>query len=51
MVGDGMTDYKVKELGGADYFAAYTGVVEREPVVKCADFILRDLRDLLEFIC
>lgn len=50
MVGDGMTDYLVKELGGADYFAAYTGVVKREVVCAKADFVLDDLRDLTKYI-
>lgn len=47
MVGDGMTDYQVKAHGGADYFAAYTGVAERQEVKDKADFVLDDLR-LLE---
>lgn len=51
MIGDGMTDYMVKDQGGADYFAAYTGVVERKAVCDKADFVLKDLRELTSFIC
>lgn len=50
VIGDGMTDYKVKELGGADYFAAYTGVVHRPAVVAKADFVLTNLGNLPEYI-
>lgn len=50
MVGDGMTDYMVKELGGADYFTAYTGVVRRESVCDRADFVINNLSDLSEII-
>lgn len=46
MVGDGMTDYQVKALGGADYFAAYIGVAERLGVVEKADFVLKNLLNL-----
>lgn len=50
MVGDGMTDYLVKELGGANYFVAYTGIVRREAVCKKADFVVNNLRDLPLYI-
>ena len=50
MVGDGMTDYKVRELGAADYFAAYIGVAHRPAVAQKADFVLQDLCALSGFI-
>jgi D-3-phosphoglycerate dehydrogenase len=50
MIGDGMTDYLVKEKGGADYFAAYTGIVNRPAVVERADFQLKSFGDLALFI-
>lgn len=50
MVGDGMTDYEVKQFGGAHYFAAYTGVVKRDAVCAKADFVLEDLSELLQHI-
>lgn len=50
MIGDGMTDYYVKENGGADFFAAYTGIVTREKVVQKADFVLKSFGDLREII-
>lgn len=50
MVGDGMTDYEVKQFGGAHHFAAYTGVVRRDAVCAKADFVIHDLHDLFEHI-
>jgi len=50
MVGDGMTDFQVKNLGVAEYFAAYTGVVCRNNVAKQADFVIDDLRQLVKFV-
>ena len=50
MVGDGMTDYEVKQFGGAHYFAAYTGVAQRDAVCAKADFVLSDLGDLFQHI-
>ena len=50
MVGDGMTDYQVKAEGGADYFAVYTGVVERKAVCQQADFVLSDIQNLAHLI-
>lgn len=50
MVGDGMTDYLVKELGGADYFIAYVGVVKREPVCRKADFVIKNMHELSSLI-
>lgn len=46
MVGDGMTDYLVKEQGGADYFFAYTGIVQREKVCQKADYVINNLNYL-----
>lgn len=48
MIGDGMTDAKVKLDGAADYFAAYTGVVRRPSVAKVADFEINSFSQLEE---
>jgi D-3-phosphoglycerate dehydrogenase len=37
VVGDGINDYRIKELGHADIFVAYTGHQRRENVVAMAD--------------
>ncbi|MDP6789468.1 MAG: HAD-IB family phosphatase [Candidatus Marinimicrobia bacterium] len=37
IVGDGMSDAELKLKGLADFFIAYTGHVEREPVIMHAD--------------
>lgn len=50
IIGDGMTDYLAKEGGGADFFAAYTGIVAREKVIEKADFVLESFADLKKFI-
>ena len=33
-IGDGWTDYQIKEVGLADYFIAFTEIVERSKVIK-----------------
>lgn len=50
MIGDGMTDYRVKELGAANYFAAYTGVALRKSVCEKADFVINNLTKLPDLI-
>lgn len=50
MIGDGMTDYLVKEYGGADYFVAYTGIVKRAKVCSKADVIIEDMNDIMSYI-
>jgi phosphoserine phosphatase len=47
-VGDGMTDC---EIGPAvDGFAAYTGFVRRASVIKQADYVIEDFRELKELV-
>jgi len=47
-VGDGATDVAMK--GVADAFAAFTGVVRREPVVRDADLEIASFDQLLETV-
>jgi phosphoserine phosphatase len=47
-VGDGATDVAMK--GVADTFAAFTGVVRREPVVRDADLEIASFDQLLEIV-
>ncbi len=44
MVGDGMTDLEARPP--ADMFAAFTGVVRREPVVAVADFVAATMEEI-----
>jgi len=46
-VGDGYTDYEIKQKGVADYFVAFTENVRRENVVKKADWEVNDFNHLL----
>lgn len=48
-VGDGVTDAELKTLDppAVDAFAAYTGVVERAPVVSIADYKISSFEQLL----
>lgn len=48
MVGDGMTDYAVRQAGLADVFVAYTETVDRAPVSLRADVIARDFGHVAE---
>lgn len=47
-VGDGMTDAEMKPVTAA--FAAFTGFVEREPVIAKADFVIQDFRQLAKVV-
>lgn len=47
IVGDGWTDYEIKEKGAADAFVAYTQYARREPVVAVADAEVRSFDELL----
>lgn len=51
-VGDGMTDAELRTLEppAVDAFAAYTGVVERAPVVRVADYTIRSFEQLMALI-
>eukprot|EP01134_Creolimax_fragrantissima_P003359 CFRG3359T1 len=49
MVGDGITDLEaVQETGGADMFVGYGGVVQREYVVKHADWFITSHDELTD---
>ena len=47
MVGDGMTDWRVRELGACDRFVCFTEVVRRTAVVARADAVAADLDGVL----
>ncbi len=47
-VGDGMTDCEIRPA--VDGFAAYTGFVRRAPVIKQADYVVEDFRELQELV-
>lgn len=47
IIGDGMTDYQIKQQGYADYFYAFTENISRDPVVKVADKVLNNLDQLI----
>jgi phosphoserine phosphatase len=47
-VGDGMTDCEIRPA--VDGFAAYTGFVRRASVIKQADFVIEDFRELRELV-
>lgn len=47
VIGDGYTDYELKESGLANKFFAFTENVERERVTEKADFIIPSLDDFL----
>ena len=47
MVGDGMTDWRVRESGACDRFVCFTEVVRREPVMARADAVASNLDEML----
>ncbi|MDP1884509.1 MAG: HAD-IB family phosphatase [Candidatus Moranbacteria bacterium] len=49
MVGDGWTDYQVRESGAADIFIAYTENVRRENVVQKADLVTGDFAEVIRY--
>lgn len=50
MVGDGMTDYEAKRLGGVDAFIAYTEYARRDAVCAAADGVAEDFSSVLSFL-
>jgi len=48
MVGDGYTDWEVKQGGGADQFVAYTENVKREAVIKLADWTCSSFGEIIK---
>jgi D-3-phosphoglycerate dehydrogenase len=47
MVGDGMTDWRVRELGACERFVCFTEVVHRAPVATRADVVAANLDAVL----
>lgn len=50
MIGDGHTDWEVKEAGLAEKFFAFTENVERKSVVKKADVIANNFEEVLKYL-
>jgi len=48
-VGDGMSDYALKQAGIVDHFVAFTGIVRRDPVVATGSPEARSV-DELEYV-
>ena len=49
-VGDGYTDYQIKQSGAAKYFIAFTENVKRQPVIEKADHIVSNIDEFLYII-
>ena len=49
MVGDGWTDYEVKQSGAADHFVAFVEHVMRDKVMEVADFIAHNFDDVVKY--
>ncbi len=47
VIGDGYTDYQIKESGNVKKFFAFTENVEREIVIKCADRVVKSFDEFL----
>lgn len=47
IIGDGFTDYEIKQAGAAKYFYAFTENVVRENVVANADYVIPSLDEFL----
>ncbi len=47
VIGDGFSDYKIREAGLASHFYAFTENARREPVVELADHVLPSLDEFL----
>lgn len=47
VIGDGFTDFEIKQSGLADRFYAFTENVEREQVMNKADFVIKSLDEFL----
>ena len=50
VVGDGITDWEIKKLGGQVTFFAYTENVSRKNVVKKADFEANNFDEVVKYI-
>ena len=47
VIGDGYTDFQIKQLGAAEYFIAFTENVTRQVIIKNADFVVQNFDELL----
>ena len=47
VIGDGFTDYEIRQAGLADYFFAFTEKVFREKVIKVADVVAASFDEVL----
>lgn len=51
-IGDGYTDYQIKQSGAAGYFIAFTENVARQVIIKNADHIVQNFDEFLKYnIC
>ena len=50
VIGDGWTDYQIKESGFAEYFIAYIEHVTRKKIIKNSDLVAHSFNDVLNFI-
>lgn len=50
VVGDGYTDYQIREAGGADKFIAFSENVTRESVFQKADHVVANMDELVKLI-
>jgi acyl-phosphate glycerol 3-phosphate acyltransferase len=50
VIGDGWTDYQIKEAGLADYFVAYTESVSRPTVIEKGDIIAASFDEVLDYL-
>lgn len=49
IIGDGYTDYEIKQAGAAESFFAFVENITRDSVVKKADKVVHNLDELLSF--
>lgn len=47
VIGDGFTDYEIKQYGKADTFFAFVENVSRDKVTKVADHVVNDFNEIL----
>lgn len=50
VLGDGITDYQIKELGAAHKFVAFTENIEREVVSRKADLVVSSFDEFLYYL-
>jgi D-3-phosphoglycerate dehydrogenase len=48
IIGDGFTDYQIKEAGLADKFVAFTENIDRPKVTEVADLVVKSFDEFLE---